>query len=50
MNTKKIDVAGLLTVAGLALTVLAGIVEIKQREQDNHEIAAEVVAMLKEEK
>ena len=47
---KKFDMGTVLTIASLALMALGSIVEMQQRKQDNHEIAAEVVAMLKEEK
>ena len=47
---KKFDMAGVLTIASLVLMALGSIVEMQQRKQDNHEIAAEVAALLKEEK
>ena len=45
---KRGDLAGILSIAGVALSLLAGFVETQQRKQDNHEIALEVARLLKE--
>lgn len=45
---KRVDLAGILSIAGVALSLLAGFIETQQRKQDNHEIALEVARLLKE--
>lgn len=51
MDLNKSDLialARILSIAGAAVTVFAAFVDQQQREQDNMEIAREVVKLLKE--